>query len=1238
MKNFFAILPVVVVVFLTAAASVPAQECYTPLEWIPKNYVSNLDRDKNFVDDAIDAMEADETINVILCLNGCASSQDNERLQQFIEESGGELGYRSPYISIQIANNITAETARKLGSDERVAMVELERVFEPTLDVSMAAARIRTSTVYAGANIEDVHPTIDGTGVTIAIMDTGVDNAPSTSGTVHTSFPAWKYVNGYDAFLNVETDPDDQWGHGTHVAGIALGTGGTSGTYRGAAPGARLVDIQIFKPGHITSDAVVIQALDKVIQRRVAWGIDVLNMSFGKNFTNTDGTDAISQHVNRVVRAGVIAVAAAGNNGPGNYIGPPAASDFAITVASADDQGTPNRIGDVLSSFSSRGPRMSDSDGMTEDEQKPDVTAYGSNIHAAQHNTANGHVDMSGTSMATPQVAGLAALILHANPGMDPLSVKELIERTAEDRGPSGWDVDYGHGIINGFAAVDEVLSYPQTDVYFSVYCNRPGSPAWWLSPDVTPSNPSVVEGSTNAIIVTVYNAGPNTAYNVKVRAGIYNFSNSTADYDICLHNIAVLPPGSHTFSCPWIPEADGLTPPTVHACLKAYIIYPNDTDPSNNCAQHNVNIVQTHSPALFTMTVVNPTGEDAEMEIVTEPSEREIEAQGWRLTMNDEDRNFFMGATDCPRTVTIALEAGDGNPPEQMPVTVTVRRRLGGQEFEVLGGVQMIGLNGNGTPRPPDRAIFDGIRHVALGGADLRSTPAALIVSEADDPNSDEPGGVEAQLGKADFWRGKLGQFDVNSLTDGQYISFVPRGEVNGDPDAVISEMKTTDAGDHVRLSVDFRVSRNTLTVEAYRGGELVAADINTDGIFANVWPPLDNMQITPFRRTGGVTYGEVILETETLIEVLGTSTATLVTGDRIVVRSGAQPPVPSYVATVEITANGPNSFTLTDEEGGLFNRPFGALGNPVLEWDNDAGLLTASRVTARSTVGVRADVPDLQSYALSWTGKAMDELPLSASLNLTAKGNPDDGSAAASLGAVSVIKGTDAVNIIADMIPVNAQSYRVDVYSGGALQYSATGLDENIGSADVWPTGGGQAVDEETAGPCFKLYWQDGALFTLSDGTEIDGDELRILPEDSDVSILSVAEVNVYGIGMDELQINGVEASSGLPVSVGKPGEQALPVRLYQNYPNPFSETTVFKFDLYTAAFIELEVYNLLGEKVADVYAGDRTQGTHEIEWKRRDASLALSSGTYIYRLKVRPLNAGHTFEINRQMVILE
>lgn len=1215
MKNLVHNLWLIALVFVGATLCTPAQECYTPLEWIPKNHVWNMDRNKNFVDDEIDAMPAGSIINVLICLNACAEEYDINRLAAY----GGTIGYRSKYISIIEIKDISTEAAIKLGQDERVAMVELERESQPTLDVSMPAAKIRTSTTYSGANVEDIYPSIDGSGVTIAIIDSGVDNLPAsaTSGTVHNAFPAWKYVAGYDAINDIETDPDDMMGHGTHVAGIALGT---QATYRGAAPGAQLVDIQIFATGG-ASDAVVLASFDKVIQRRVAWGIDIVNMSFGKGIPS-DGTDAISQAANRIVREGIFVAVAAGNCGCW-MIGPPGSADFAMTVASAYDQGTVTRTDDAISWFSSYGPRNNDGDGITEDEQKPDITAYGENIHSAQNNTTNANLDLSGTSMATPQVAGLAALILEANPGMDPLSVKKLIERTAEDFGAPGWDANFGHGIINAYQAITEVVLNAQTDVAFDVYCWKPGSPAWYLSPDLYPSNPSVIEGSTNAIVVTIKNLGSIAATNFHVRCGIYSFSNSTADFDICMHHVPSLAAGATlTFSCPWVPEANGLTPSVVHACLKAYIIYPNDTDPSNNCAQHNVDIVQTHSPATFTMTVVNPTGEEAQMRVVTDPPEQEIEDRGWKLNINDTDREFTMPAVSCPRTIKIELEAIQAGEREQMPVRVAIQGVVNGEERE-LGGMQIVGENHNGTPRPPDVKLFDGIRHTALGQARLNTAPDVITATDIGPDGND---GVSVWLDQAEFWQGWL-RVAPDAMSDGNGFTVQAIGET---PGAVASQLSLVGMGDRTQLTADFMVPNNALTVEVYDNNQLIAVRQVSDLTFANVGQFVTAYRVTPYQDRGGRASAEFAFEDNVEIELLAPPFET-VSGDRIIVTSNLPTQRPAFIQRVDVTGVNVGSFGLADEAGGAFGRAFHAMGNPALIWEDGGKALTASRIKARSAIGARAEVPSLRSYKLIWEPVEIVDQTLGASLSVAASGIVNG--EARDIGSLTGTYNGAAIALTADLRPLNSPVLVVTVYSDGNPVYSSALPTVDIGWVDSWPVRAGAVIDESNT-PGLHFAWDGDREFTLSDGSVVSGNELRVAPEEQGQAE-GITSVGVYAVGPDRLRIIGEDASENLQTSVDLPGAP-LPFSLYQNYPNPFDQRTVFKFDLFTSAFVELEVYNMLGERVAGVVARDFARGTHEVEWKRTQASLP--SGTYIYKIKVRPAQSQQTFELQRKMVVLD
>jgi len=271
---------------------------------------------------------------------------------------------------------------------------------------------------------------------TIAVIDTGIDAN-------HVDLQN-KVIGWYDATYLARTTPYDDNGHGTHVAGIAAGKGVGNADYIGVAPGASLVGIKVLSGsgGGTTSD--VIEGIDWAIANKDKYGIKVINMSLGTD-GSSDGRDATSLAVNRAVDAGIVCAVAAGNSGPDTKtVGSPGAADKALTVGAMAD---PSEGGFNLASFSSRGTTA---DGRI----KPDIVAPGYKIMAAKANSGNGYVSLSGTSMATPFVAGVASLMLDANSSLTPAQVQQKMEATAENWGPSGKNVDYGSGNLKAYDAI----------------------------------------------------------------------------------------------------------------------------------------------------------------------------------------------------------------------------------------------------------------------------------------------------------------------------------------------------------------------------------------------------------------------------------------------------------------------------------------------------------------------------------------------------------------------------------------------------------------------------------------------------------------------------------------------------------------------------------------------------------------------------------------------------------------
>ncbi|WP_053202988.1 S8 family serine peptidase [Jiangella muralis] len=253
-----------------------------------------------------------------------------------------------------------------------------------------------------------------GDGVTVAVLDTGID-------TTHPDL-AGKVVA--EANFSVSDSTTDRFGHGTHVASIVAGTGAASdGQRRGIAYEADLMNVKVLDDGGSGPMSEVIAGMEWA----VANGADVVNLSLGVRGGYTDGTDPASQAVDRLsAGSDALFVIAAGNDGPGDgTVTTPGAATSALTVGAVDKQ-------DRLAGFSSRGPRAGDF------ALKPDVTAPGVGIIAARAAGAvigtpvgDDYLALDGTSMATPHVAGAAALLAQQRPDWTGPDLKAALASTS---------------------------------------------------------------------------------------------------------------------------------------------------------------------------------------------------------------------------------------------------------------------------------------------------------------------------------------------------------------------------------------------------------------------------------------------------------------------------------------------------------------------------------------------------------------------------------------------------------------------------------------------------------------------------------------------------------------------------------------------------------------------------------------------------------------------------------------
>jgi subtilisin family serine protease len=451
---------------------------------------------------AIMGPDGRKTVAIVVDYAWHPGVSDSQSLKDVLQEHGwiedGAWFFQMDSLDSIVLDKVPVSSLPDILSLPGVVLIEQQNVLEPYLGTATKASKVRSSEIYPDSFWSNGYM---GDGVVIAILDTGVDNEHfslddfSDSNTDNTNEPSDlpdpKWVAGCDATSQNQGDctdgnfdPDDGDGHGTHVAGIALGTGDSDRDHIGYAPGAYLVDVKVFNDIGTTNSAAILKGINWVTNNAdTDWGnnessrgIDVMSMSFGTRDTTTpgeedqgdDGQNAEARAVDAAVDAGIVAVAAIGNDGK-NRITSVGASDKAITVGAIDERDTIDRADDLVDSYSNYGPRADDGDNDVDDEHKPDVVAPGSGIMSAEYSPPNplpvgdeqladdGYTEKSGTSMACPAVAGLAALILSYDDTLSPQDVKTIIRVTSEQRGaPSDsensdrWNNQYGYGIVDG--------------------------------------------------------------------------------------------------------------------------------------------------------------------------------------------------------------------------------------------------------------------------------------------------------------------------------------------------------------------------------------------------------------------------------------------------------------------------------------------------------------------------------------------------------------------------------------------------------------------------------------------------------------------------------------------------------------------------------------------------------------------------------------------------------------------
>ena len=327
-----------------------------------------------------------------------------------------------------------------------------------------------------------------GAGVGVAVIDSGVstwhDDLTDGSGTG--SYPYGNQrVAAFVDFVNGQTQPYDDNGHGTHVSGIIAGNGYDSrGEKSGIAPDASLVSLKVLDSNGRGTISSIISALEWVHANHARYRVRVVNMSVGARITESYWTDPLTLAVKEVVDLGIVVVAASGNfgkNAAGDLqyggITAPANAPWVLTVGASSTRGTLTRNDDEMASYSSAGPTFIDF------SAKPDLVAPGTGTVslAAAGSTFSvtkaeylvdgkpilgykPYLTLSGTSMAAPVVSGSVALMLQANPNLTPNLIKAILQYTAQSY-PGYNALRQGAGFLNSLGAVRLAKFYANNEV-----------------------------------------------------------------------------------------------------------------------------------------------------------------------------------------------------------------------------------------------------------------------------------------------------------------------------------------------------------------------------------------------------------------------------------------------------------------------------------------------------------------------------------------------------------------------------------------------------------------------------------------------------------------------------------------------------------------------------------------------------------------------------------------------------
>jgi serine protease AprX len=388
--------------------------------------------------------DPDQTLRLIV-----QKAEDSQMAEALAAQLGGEIVADLSMIHA-FAVEMAAGNAVQLAKSSTVRWVSLDGQVEgagkPPPKDDPPAEPLPENTYLDTLGVRDVWAMgYDGTGVTVAVIDTGIQTNRDFS--TEPGKPFTRIVKAVNLNPDATTNGDLN-GHGTHVAGILAGHGGASdGLYSGVAPKVELVNLRVTDDFGMAYESDVVAAMQWIYDNKELFNIRVVNLSINSTVTSSYHESPMNAAAEILWFNGVVVVTSAGNYWDGSGFNPvlaaPANDPFLITVGAVDEKGTARTQDDVIANYSAFGTTA---DGYF----KPDIYAPGTDIISVLAPSSEweySHPDrvvmdgkyfrLSGTSMASPMVTGAVALLLQAEPDLTPDQVKYRLTNCFDWIGPS---------------------------------------------------------------------------------------------------------------------------------------------------------------------------------------------------------------------------------------------------------------------------------------------------------------------------------------------------------------------------------------------------------------------------------------------------------------------------------------------------------------------------------------------------------------------------------------------------------------------------------------------------------------------------------------------------------------------------------------------------------------------------------------------------------------------------------